>query len=590
MPLTGELEQLPIVDVIQLIHSTRKSGILKVYSRRGEGQLIFNSGYIVSAIHSNDDLKIGQILLEKEIISESELNQALATQQASHSDAAPLISILHEQCEISKEDAYNALETLIELTLVEMISWARGVFVLETEDVLPADDYKFLPQNFQSINLDTQMVLMDALRIFDEKIHAGELEIIDEPYEGEIPGLSVENSGFTDEFSEGNELSEDILGLADLDQIERRKPQTFEVLDTFDPLDIHRQSIAQALPSIDEEEQQKLLSFLSDFNHFNQKYGPLTMTSQGVILYSSDSFLQHAVMTVCKREGLMTFTPKDATELEMQIEKAANKGFDPIIIFGFPDSDSEHFSAQSIESLRIAMKKKHPSVAQLQLALPDDYNFILSAYDSGCRAVLPYPSSSPLSTVQADDLVKLLGSLVTYIQSLFSDISHSDYSLLKNYLERLATAKKAPEISLLLLKFISEFFDRSLTLVVDRETLIMERSSGIKTDKTKGVSAPIKQRLNINLATFDNHLASAENYYFDNNPPAQLCDALYAHIDAPSSADLLCLPLIVFDRVVTLTYADFGLNQKRYVPLDLIGIFVRQVGVAMENALSKKQR
>ena len=97
MPLTGELENLPIVDVVQLIHSTRKSGILTVYSRRGEGQLIFNNGYIVSAIHSNEDLKIGKILLEKEIISESELNQALSTQQAYGDNAPPLISILHEQ-------------------------------------------------------------------------------------------------------------------------------------------------------------------------------------------------------------------------------------------------------------------------------------------------------------------------------------------------------------------------------------------------------------------------------------------------------------------------------------------------------------
>ena len=271
MPLTGELENLPIVDVIQLIHSTRKSGILTVYSRRGEGQLIFNNGYIVSAIHSNEDLKIGKILLEKGIISESELNQALATQQTNDSTAAPLISILHEQCEISRDDAYNALETLIELTLVEMISWTRGVFTLETEDIVMPDDYKYLPKDFQNINLDTQMVLMDALRIFDEKVYAGEIEISDEPFEGEIPGVNTQTSTSQDTGIMGIDLSDDILGLSGLDQLERKKPRTFEVLDTFDPFDIHRQSIVQALPSIAEEEQQKLVSFLSEFKHLDPK-------------------------------------------------------------------------------------------------------------------------------------------------------------------------------------------------------------------------------------------------------------------------------------------------------------------------------
>ena len=51
------------------------------------------------------------------------------------------------------------------------------------------DDYKYLPQDLQNINLDTQMMLMDALRIFDEKVHAGEIEILDEPYEGDTPWI-----------------------------------------------------------------------------------------------------------------------------------------------------------------------------------------------------------------------------------------------------------------------------------------------------------------------------------------------------------------------------------------------------------------
>ena len=46
MSFTGDLEHLSIVDVIQLLHATRKSGTLVVQGRKGESQLVFKDGYI----------------------------------------------------------------------------------------------------------------------------------------------------------------------------------------------------------------------------------------------------------------------------------------------------------------------------------------------------------------------------------------------------------------------------------------------------------------------------------------------------------------------------------------------------------------
>ncbi len=588
MPLTGELENLPIVDVIQLIHSTRKSGILTVYSRRGEGQLIFNNGYIVSAIHSNEDLKIGKILVEKGIISESELNQALATQQDQDFTPAPLISILHEQCEISRDDAYNALETLIELTLVEMISWTRGIFTLETEDIVMPDDYKYLPKDFQNINLDTQMVLMDALRIFDEKVYAGEIEISDEPFEGEVPGLNSPGSPISVTSISDMELSEEILGLADLDQLERKKPLSFEVLDTFDPFDIHRESIVQALPSIAEEEQKKLVSFLSEFKHLDPKLAPLNMSSQAVVLYSSDQFLQHAVMTVCRREGLLTFTPASFKDLEGNLSRALSKGYDPILVIGLPDDRNADFSHEKIGSLRSHIKQLYPTIPQMQLSLPEMYDFSLSAYDSGCRAVIPYPLLNTSETVLADDLVRFLRALTFYIRNLFNDASHSQSALLKSYLTRLVKTTRAPDISLLVLKFVSEFFSRALTLVIDRDSLIMERSIGLLPGAERKVAAPLRKR----MAIPDNHIfarmTDADSCYYDEISPSSFPDSFYADITAPLDQHILLLPLKSCGRVVTLTYADFGSHNPISVPLDLLHIFMRQAGLAIENALLRK--
>ena len=247
MPLTGELEHLPIVDVIQLIHSTRKSGTLNVYSRKGEGQLVFDNGYIIGASHSNDKFRIGQILLEAELINQADLDRALHMQKQAGNNRSPLITTLVEHCEMSKDAAYKSLETLIEMTVVEMISWTRGIFTLDVDKVAVSDDYRYLPSQLQQVSLDTQMVLMDALRIFDEKVHAGEIEIVDDPLE-EQPQLTAPDEPEDDAETERLELSADMLGLGDLDNLERKKPRVFKSLEAFDPTEIHRQVVNKTLP------------------------------------------------------------------------------------------------------------------------------------------------------------------------------------------------------------------------------------------------------------------------------------------------------------------------------------------------------
>ncbi len=334
MPLTGELEHLPIVDVIQLIHSTRKSGTLNVYSRKGEGQLVFNKGYIISATHSSEKLKIGKILLEGHIIDQADLDKALGVQELSGDERKPLIATLLDHCGLSKDAAFKALETLIEMTVVEMICWTRGIFTLDIDEINVSDDYRYLPKQLQTVTLDTQMVLMDALRIFDEKVHSGEIQLSTEPLE-DLP-LQQDEDGTEPgrpEIAADEELqvSEDLLGLADLDKIERKKPHVFKGLETFDPADIHRQVMEQNLPDISASGQDELVGFLSSISTTYQLDDgnlPATSKSQAVIVYTCDDFLQHAIMTICKKEGILVFVTADRSELDNLIDRALLKYLD----------------------------------------------------------------------------------------------------------------------------------------------------------------------------------------------------------------------------------------------------------------------
>jgi len=68
-----------------------------------------------------------------------------------------------------------------------------------------------------------------------------------------------------------------------------------------------------------------------------------------------------------------------------------------------------------------------------------------------------------------------------------------------------------------------------------------------------------------------------------------LIDLLYPEIGAPVDPTCLILPLRSNERTITLTYADFGPQQSQAVPVDFLEFFTGQAGLAMENALFRKQ-
>ena len=199
MSFSGNLEDIPLVDVIQLLNGTKKSGILKIEGRRGESQLVFKDGYIVSASHLNNRVRIGEFMVERSDITASALDQALTAQKLAGSDRQPLIQTLIAMGLVEEDKAYAALQALITMTIVEILTWKNGDFMLEpTRDVVK-DGYKYYPGHLElEINVEVQGALLDALRVYDEKVRDGELTMEEDPIGDE----------------EFDEIAAELLGLA----------------------------------------------------------------------------------------------------------------------------------------------------------------------------------------------------------------------------------------------------------------------------------------------------------------------------------------------------------------------------------------
>ena len=152
------------------------------------------------------------------------------------------------------------------LTIVELMSWTKGTFTFDTEC-----DRRFLPKEGRIWAVDAQMVLMDALRISDERERdrreGKEVPSFVALYPDVLPG---ESDAETE--AERSTVTADDLGLADLDRLEKKIPRPASEMELFDPLEIHRRTIKELLPGFSSDEQEAFFSFLR--KSLDRKAGP----------------------------------------------------------------------------------------------------------------------------------------------------------------------------------------------------------------------------------------------------------------------------------------------------------------------------
>ena len=200
----------------------------------------------------------------------------------------PLLATLVQMGKLKREDALRGLKKLVELTIVELMSWTKGTFTFDTDAVVVSSD------GVQDLEVDAQMVLMDALRISDERERdrreGKKVPSFVELYPDVLPG---ESAGETK--GERSTVTADDLGLADLDRLEKKIPRPVAEMEIFDPIAIHRRKIKELLPGFSSDEQEAFVSFLR--KSLDRKAGPDAAAKQAgkaIVLFSNDTLISHS--------------------------------------------------------------------------------------------------------------------------------------------------------------------------------------------------------------------------------------------------------------------------------------------------------
>jgi Domain of unknown function (DUF4388) len=159
MALAGTLKDFGIADILQLIAQQQKTGMLHFRSKDQEVNVGFVDGAIVSAESSTRKKRdlFGHLLVRAELITETQLEQALETQKRS---LQRLGDVLVSSGVLTTDQYKRMAQLQFNETLYRLFSWKSGTYEFEQGPV-HHDTHDLEPVRAES-------VLMEGFRMVDE--------------------------------------------------------------------------------------------------------------------------------------------------------------------------------------------------------------------------------------------------------------------------------------------------------------------------------------------------------------------------------------------------------------------------------------
>lgn len=158
MSLSGNLKTVSFPDILQLLATGSKTGILECKTQTRQKEVAFREGNIIfaSSVNSTEDL-LGSMLLRRGKISKTDLERAITLHKQT---GRQLGTTLIDMNLFSKEEIGECLKLQIEEIVYNLFSWREGNFIFHEEST---------PKNAPFlIEMSTMNVIMEGTRRIDE--------------------------------------------------------------------------------------------------------------------------------------------------------------------------------------------------------------------------------------------------------------------------------------------------------------------------------------------------------------------------------------------------------------------------------------
>jgi CheY-like chemotaxis protein len=558
MSLVGNLEDLGLGEILQIVSLSRKSGSLSLYSRGREGKIDFSHGQVVRASSSSFQLNLGETLLQKGIIDLQTLKKALTVQQEMNFGER-LGSILTKQFNVCMESIEDVVREQIENVVYSLFAWAEGTFDFELHDnddstnVAETDPFQFRLEQ----GLNPQFLAIEGSRIIDEMRHHGELSASGPCGESE----------------------------ADVSQPEVNVDLAFDLLQQADE------------PS--------------------QEPVPAQQENPGIVVVDDESIVREAIERILA-EGKYAVSPFEKSEDALiHIDTLYRADKRPLVLVDLimPRMDGSGILG-GLELLELI----HTNFRDLHVLVMADYsnNDAERTVRGMGYPFLIKPRKSSLA--DAETTRTFSRKLIAELNRLSPGIGRGDMeatvnlgdelrlemgeelapspepsdrstgiSLLRGILEELNNPSLGGGIILLVLRFASEFVNRAVIFIVKRDEVVGLGQFGIvdaagKADaKVRSIRIPLGED-SLFKQVVDGQLA------IKSVPDGSHWDAyLFDKLGDGAPSEFFLGPIISEGKVVALLYGDNLPANKKIGDTDTLEIFLSQAGMAMEKALLQRR-
>lgn len=192
MSLVGNLADLGLGEIFQIVALSQKSGTLQLSTQADSANIFFLNGKVIGAVRDAERLTVAEVMLSARVLNPLELQEMLRAQKDGGTQSQP--PLLWQRFGSNEEKVEAALRSQVERLIFTMFDWEDGTFgFVIAEDTSALGHLDLASNRFTVMNgLNAQFLAMEGLRLRDEARHNDPLgEFLQsqqkQPAEGEPP-------------------------------------------------------------------------------------------------------------------------------------------------------------------------------------------------------------------------------------------------------------------------------------------------------------------------------------------------------------------------------------------------------------------
>ncbi|MBT0662987.1 response regulator [Geobacter pelophilus] len=555
MSLVGNLKDLGLAEILQIVSLSRKSGVLGIRCDEQEANIVFRQGQVVKATSTTYPVDLAEALLARGFVEKNALELAKSRQQA-EGFSRRLGDILIQERIVEAALLEELVHEQVEQIVYSLFSWEEGTFDFDLQDNLDTvDDIRTDPLQFILVKgFNAQFLAMEGSRILDEHRHAsakgektGVTAAANDNVDFEFDLVQESGSATTHEATESGQHQESSpalpLLLVDDDELIRKS--------LADALEKNGYSVTcfakgeDALISIDSLCREGLTPLLLQDLIMPRMDGSGLLGGLELLELVHSNFPELKVLVMTDRHDVTAERKIAAMKYSLIMKPSTQELSEDSTILRFSDR-----LLQSLTELRSGEVK----------SVSDSFNI-----GDELRREMGEDSAAPLAAPQSTGI-----------------------SLLRGMLEELNDPALGGGIILLVLRFAAEFMARAVIFIVKEDEIVGLGQFGIDDGEQSGdmrvrsMKVPIKER------TVFSEVVESQLPVKLQMDDSQWCNYLKEHLGG-NPTEAFMGPIVSEGKVVAVLYGDNGFDPRPIGDTDSLEIFLSQAGIAMEKALLQRR-